>query len=120
MGKSFHFEDSLCAGASEDFHIELNLRHNTQYPYSNIWLYVRISTSEKVVRIDTVNWTLADASGHWLGTGWGSLYNITYKLPDLIMKDSSATRWFKIDIQNGLRDKVLTGVEDIGVRLFSD
>ena len=117
LGKSYHFEDSLKSDAPEIFNLKLNLRHNPNYQYLNLWLYIRTSTSDDMVRFDTVNWTIADPNGHWLGTGWGSLYSLSHTLPDLTIIDTSSTRWFKIDIQNGLKDKHLKGVEDIGVRL---
>lgn len=117
MGKSYHFEDSLKTDAPEVFKLILNLRHNPNYPYRNLWLYLRTSTSDGLVRLDTINWTIADKNGHLLGSGWGSLYSLSYILPDLAIEDKSSTRWFKIDIQNGLKDKYLKGIEDIGVRL---
>jgi len=120
MNNALHFEDSLSKDVPEVLQLELNLRHNPLYPYSNIWLYVRISTSDSQVRTDTVNWTLAKPSGHWLGTGWGSLYSLNYRLPDLTIKKTGHSRWFKIDIRHGLRDKVVKGVEDVGVRLFTE
>ena len=120
INNKFHFEDSISDDMPEVLKLELNLRHNPHYTYSNIWLYIRISTSDSLTRMDTVNWALANPSGHWIGKGWGSLYSLNYQLPDLIIKNTGSTRWFKIDIQHGLRDNALKGLEDIGIRVYSE
>jgi len=111
------FSDSLPDNLPEKFSLELQIRHKNDYKYGNIWLYLRTETSDNTVRFDTVNWKLADYSGHWFGKGWGSLYSLTYTMPDLAISKKGDKRWFKIDIQHGLRDKELKGVESIGVRL---
>ena len=36
----------------------------------------------------------------------------------LLIKKSAQKRWFQIKIEHGLRDKVLVGIENIGIRLF--
>jgi len=112
------FEDSITSDAPEVMHYEINLRHNNLYPYQNLWLYIHTETSDGATRIDSVNLRLSEPNGHWLGTGWGSLYNISYRLPDLRVKKTIPRRWFKIDIQHGLRDNQLPGVEDVGICLF--
>ena len=68
--------------------------------------------------MDSVNLKLSEPNGRWIGTGWGSLYNISYPLADLRIKKTTSKRWFKIDIQHGLRDNQLPGIEDIGIRLY--
>jgi len=120
MYETLHFVDSLSADAPEVLKLELNLRHNATFPYQNLWLYIKTTTSDDRIRRDTVNWTLAEPSGHWLGSGWGSLYNDKYILPDIEIKDTGARRWFKIEINHGMRDKTLTGIEDIGICVRSE
>jgi gliding motility-associated lipoprotein GldH len=117
IGNTLHFEDSISNDLTENLKFEVDLRHNTSYPYSNLWLYIRTSTSDGNVRMDTVNWVLANTSGHWLGTGWGSLYSLNYRLRDLTIRKGATKRWFKIDIRHGLRDDVIKGVENIGVKI---
>jgi len=118
INQTLTFKDSIPSSAPEIMHFEINLRHTNLYPYQNIWLYIRTKCSDGATRMDSVNLKLSEPNGRWIGTGWGSLYNISYPLADLRIKKTTSKRWFKIDIQHGLRDNQLPGIEDIGIRLY--
>ncbi|MDD4921501.1 MAG: gliding motility lipoprotein GldH [Bacteroidales bacterium] len=120
LNQVLYFNDSLPSSAPETMHFEINIRHNNLYPYQNIWLYIETENSEGAVHTDSINWKLSEANGKWLGKGWGSLYNLSYQLPDLKIKKTGSKRWFEIRIEHGLSDKVLMGIEDIGIRLYCD
>jgi len=118
INQTLTFKDSIPSSAPEIMHFEINPRHTNLYPYQNIWLYIRTKCSDGATRMDSVNLKLSEPNGRWIGTGWGSLYNISYPLADLRIKKTTSKRWFKIDIQHGLRDNQLPGIEDIGIRLY--
>jgi gliding motility-associated lipoprotein GldH len=118
--QTLYFQDSLRAKAPEKLHFEIDLRHTNLYPYQNLWLYIRTKCSDGTSRLDSINWTLSEPNGRWIGSGWGSLYSLSHRLPDILIKKNTGSRWFIIEIQHGLRNKTLTGIEDIGVRLFTD
>jgi gliding motility-associated lipoprotein GldH len=120
LNQTLYFQDSLRADVPERLHFEVSIRHNNLYPYQNLWMYLRTRTSDGTNRLDSINWILAEPSGRWLGSGWGSLYNLTHRLPDLEVKKTFGTRWFSIEVQHGLRDQELPGVEDVGIHLFTD
>lgn len=46
------------------------VRHDDDYPFANLWLELSDSTG----RCDTLDIRLADAYGHWQGTGMGGSY----------------------------------------------
>jgi gliding motility-associated lipoprotein GldH len=112
-----NFSDSLPENNTCNYSFDIQIRHRNDYQYGNIWLYIRTETSDNIVRFDTINWKLADYTGHWFGKGWGSLYNIEYKMPDLNFSKKEGKKWFKIDVQHGLRDNYLKGIESIGIKL---
>lgn len=97
------------------YRLTLMLRYSNDYDYSNLWLFVRYTDSLGVIRTDTVNCILADEFGKWKGSGWGSLYQ-----QEIVYKES-----FKfplgensfITVQQGMRDDVITGVADIGLKI---
>lgn len=120
LNETLYFKDSLRDDVPDNMHFEVNIRHSNLYPYQNLWLYIRTRTSDGTNRLDSINWTLSEPSGRWLGTGWGSLYNLTQRLPDLNIRKTFGTRWFSIEVQHGLQDETLPGIEDIGIHLFSD
>jgi gliding motility-associated lipoprotein GldH len=120
MNRTLYFQDSLRENTPELLHMEVELRHNNLYPYQNLWLYLRTRTSDGTDRLDSINWTLAEPSGKWLGNGWGSLYSLSYRLPDLKIRKTKGSKWFVVEMQHGLKDPVLEGVESLGLHLFTD
>jgi gliding motility-associated lipoprotein GldH len=120
MNGTLFFQDSLRDDAPEKLHFTVELRHNNLYPYQNFWLYLRTRTSDGKNRLDSINWKLSEPSGRWIGEGWGSLYNLTHQLPDLEIHKTTGNRWFSIEVQHGLKDPTLTGIENIGIHLYTD
>ena len=51
--------------------IYLNMRHNSTYPFRNIWFFRTIESGKGVEYTDTINYVLADEMGKWLGQGIG-------------------------------------------------
>lgn len=120
MNDTVYFTDTLGALAEQPLRAELTLRHTNLYPYQNLWLYVTLSTSHNRVVSDSINWTLAKPDGTWLGSGWGSLYTITYDLPELTFAPDDSIRWFRVELVHGLRDSLLTGLSDLVLRLWKE
>jgi gliding motility-associated lipoprotein GldH len=117
---TLYFNDSLRNNVPEKLHLQVELRHNNLYPYQNLWIYLRIRTSEGINRFDSINWTLTKPNGRWIGDGWGSMYSMTHQLPDLSIRKKFGVRWFSIEVQHGLKNPTLNGIETIGVHLFTD
>lgn len=120
LNQTLYFQDSLRDNVPERMHFEVSIRHTNMYPYQNLWMYIRTKASDGTNRLDSINWTLSEPSGRWLGSGWGSLYSLSHQLPDLDIKKSFGTRWFSVEIQHGLKDLTLPGIEDVGVHLYTD
>ena len=49
------------------YDVYLSLRHNGDYTYRNLWLFVSYNDEGGVLKTDTVNCELADEFGRWLG-----------------------------------------------------
>jgi gliding motility-associated lipoprotein GldH len=119
MNDTLRFADTLTSSTPLTLNGKLTLRHTNAYPYQNLWLYITTHTDDSLMVSDSINWTLAKPDGNWLGTGWGSLYTISYDLPTLTFSPSDSVRWFEIELVHGLRDSLLTGLSDIGLRLYT-
>lgn len=88
------------------------LRHTTQYPYQNLWLFVDEYAGGLLLHRDTIEAVLADDFGRWLGKGINR-----YELP---LCYSASYRFIqqknnRITIQQGMRTPILVGLTDIGV-----
>lgn len=92
------------------------IRNNNDYPYSNLFLISTIKGEKnKVIKIDTLQYILAQPNGEWLGSGMGDVkellvqYKNTYKFP--------SQGKYQIEIKHGMRTNELKGIEDLGVKI---
>ena len=61
---TFNFPKKIESKAKDVFFV---LRHNNNYPYSNIFLITELKDPANQVLIDTFEYKLAQANGEWLG-----------------------------------------------------
>ncbi|MCL1943201.1 MAG: gliding motility lipoprotein GldH [Candidatus Azobacteroides sp.] len=102
--------------SGKGYDMSIELRHNNDYPYQNIYFFVSlIHNDREVLKTDTLQYLLADEFGRWKGNGCNALYqqSLVYKskfsFPD--------TGKYQIVIRQAMRDDVLRGVEDVGLRI---
>jgi gliding motility-associated lipoprotein GldH len=96
-----------------DFYI--NLRHSTEYPYSNIFLFLHTKFPYNKFAKDTVELTLADPAGAWLGTGAGNLRD-----NNILLKRNVRfpfTGIYKFELYQAMRVDDLPFVTDAGIRI---
>jgi len=93
----------------------VNIRNKGTYPYSNIYLFLTIGSPDGALRTDTVEFTLAEPSGRWKGSGIGGLHDnrILYKSSVYFPHKGD----YKFMIKQGMRDNVLEGIRDVGIRI---
>lgn len=94
----------------------LGVRNDINYKYSNLWLFVEIiQPGDTTVVKDTFEFTLADPTGKWLGSGFGGV-----KTNEVLFKGNvyfPVVGKYDIKIQHGMRGKLLEGITDIGFRV---
>jgi gliding motility-associated lipoprotein GldH len=61
------------ARASQDYDLFLHLRNDNNYPYANIFLIARLRSDSLVLHTDTLEYSMADPTGKWLGTGFAEV-----------------------------------------------
>lgn len=93
----------------------VNIRNKGTYPYSNLWLFLSIGSPDGKILTDTVEFSLAEASGRWRGSGIGDLHDnqILYKSSVYFPHKGEYT----FHIKQGMRDNVLQGIRDVGLRI---
>ncbi|MDO9039885.1 MAG: gliding motility lipoprotein GldH [Bacteroidota bacterium] len=93
----------------------VNIRNKGTYQYSNLWLFLTVGSPDGITRTDTVEFSLAEASGRWKGRGLGDLHDnqILYKSSVYFPHKGEYT----FRIKQGMRDNVLEGIRDIGIRI---
>jgi gliding motility-associated lipoprotein GldH len=110
----FHYTISITDSLQlHDFYI--SIRNNTDYAYSNIYFFFTTAFPNGHVTTDTIECILADKDGRWLGNGSGAIKD------NLIMLQRGLrfpiTGNYHFYIEQAMRDKMLEGIEDIGLRV---
>ncbi len=62
------------ADSSLTYDIELAVRHNNDYQFSNLSLVVDLIDSVKNVNRNNIDFELSDGYGNWKGSGFGAIY----------------------------------------------
>ncbi|MFG6381890.1 MAG: gliding motility lipoprotein GldH [Muribaculum sp.] len=102
--------DSVASGT-----LTVAVRHNNNYPYSNLWLELtRRSGVDKISR-DTVNLQLADIYGRWYGNGFGA----SYQFSDTVRGITRLFRGDTITVRHIMRLDTLPDVEQLGITFVS-
>lgn len=93
----------------------INVRNDISYKYSNLWLFIKIVQPGSAAVSDTFEITLADPSGKWLGEGLSGVKTKQTLYKRNIYFPISGN--YKVNIQQGMRENILLGVTDIGLKL---
>ena len=99
----------------KNHNLYVNIRNKGTYPYSNLWLFLTIQSPDGTSKTDTVEFTLAEPPGKWKGSGIGGLHDnqIPYKSSVYFPHRGE----YVFSLKQGMRDNVLPGIRDIGVRI---
>ncbi|HEX7583515.1 MAG TPA: gliding motility lipoprotein GldH [Prolixibacteraceae bacterium] len=100
---------------TRNHNLYVNIRNKGTYPYSNLWLFLTIGSPDGTMRTDTVEFSLAEPSGRWKGSGIGGLHDNQILYKSSVYFPRKGQYIFKI--KQGMRDNVLQGIRDIGIRI---
>jgi len=95
--------------------IYINVRNDVNYSYSNLWLFVTIRQAGGDSISDKFEITLANPSGKWIGEGLGGLKTREVMYKRNVFFPTSGE--YKITVQQGMREDVLKGISDVGIRI---
>jgi gliding motility-associated lipoprotein GldH len=97
------------------YNIYVNVRNRGEYPYQNLWLFLNKMTPDKTQTKDSIECYLADQRGKWLGSGLGSIMEMPVLYQQNVRFKTKGIYQYKI--VHGMRDSILTGINDIGMRV---
>lgn len=101
--------------ADKPCNLYLNLRHTSDYKYSNIFLLIHITGPDGKRSTERKEFKLALPDGEWLGSGSGNLYSYQilfreeYKFP--------LNGKYIIELEQNMRDNPLDYITDAGIRI---
>ncbi|HEY0899717.1 MAG TPA: gliding motility lipoprotein GldH [Sphingobacteriaceae bacterium] len=98
-----------------DYSIWINLRHTSEYKYSNIFLLVHQTGPDGKRKTERKEFKLAKPDGEWLGSGSGNLYSY-----QLLYKENyrfPAKGKYVFELEQNMRDNPLKNISDVGLRV---
>jgi len=95
--------------------MSMYVRHTTDYPFNNLYLFRTIESTKGLEYSDTVNVALADPLGAWRGSGMSNLKMLQIPIGKGAVRFQDDER-YTLKITHGMRDTVLYGIQDVGVQ----
>ena len=101
--------------SSQVFSMKLELRHRSDYAYSNLFIFVNSTFPNGKARQDTLELLLAEPNGKWLGDGLGDLKAISVNYRDRVSFKTAGT--YRFELSHAMRESTLIGISDIGISI---
>lgn len=93
----------------------INLRNAAGYQFSNIFLFFTTSAPSGKMERDTIELTLADANGKWLGDGMGDIWDNRELFKKNFKFPQAGTYTFQLE--QAMRIDPLPQIMDAGIRI---
>ena len=100
---------------SRQYNVYLKVRNGPEYPYSNLFLFFNTTFPDGQISRDTLELTLADYDGRWLGSGIGSV-----KFSKFLFRQGVLFREkgkYVFELEQAMRVGTLKGIRDVGLRI---
>lgn len=109
--------DLTVPDSSKLYNLYLDVRNEGRYPYSNLFLFVKMVPPGGKVVNDTIELALASPEGKWFGSGLGDLYDMKYPYKQAIFFHTAG--YYRFEVRQGMRtdDGVLKGIHDFGITI---
>lgn len=92
----------------------ISLRNDNDYPYSNCFLFVNTISPKGIIIHDTIEFSLADEHGKWLGHGFGGVWSTEFYKKNIRFPVKGP---YKIEVIQAMRDEPLVGIMDVSIRI---
>lgn len=98
----------------KSFNIYLSVRHTRDYPKSNLYVFLDVTSPAGATLRDTIEFTLAEPSGKWTGHGFGSTVVVRKLYRQQTHFPNPGTYTFRIEQAMRLEEVPVT---DVGLRI---
>lgn len=97
------------------YNIFFDLRVNVTYPYANAFFFITTHFPDSTFAADTLECPLADPTGKWYGRNSGRYVDNRYFFRRNTRFPMAGS--YQIVVTHGMRNKQISGIKDIGLRL---
>jgi gliding motility-associated lipoprotein GldH len=95
--------------------ILLNLRHESDYPKQNLFLFINIIAPSGHAIRDTFEIIMADEKGRWFGSGLGDIWDLEIPFKYNVRFPVSGT--YRFEFEQAMRYKILPNIRSVGLRV---
>jgi gliding motility-associated lipoprotein GldH len=102
----------------------LNIRNNNDYPFSNLYLIVKLEQPKGRIKIDTLEYQMANPDGSLMGEGFSDIKESKLWYKEKFMFPEKGK--YKVSIQQAVRQngkikgiEKLDGITEVGFRIES-
>ena len=103
---------------SNVYRVSFQLRHTSEYPYSNLFLFRYVLSETQTEYQDTVEIRLSNG-GSWIGKGIGALKTINLPYHQNGVKFPRPGN-YRFVFYHGMRDEPLKGIKDLALVIDSE
>lgn len=103
------------ADTAQLYNFIINVRHNTDYGYRNLYFFTQTHFPDGSMVEDTLELMLADKSGEWYGSGYGAIRSAEVMVMQRARFHQEGK--YQFEIRQAMRSDSLRGIEDIGIRI---
>lgn len=109
------FKDVLITDTISLHNFYINVRNSDDYRYSNLYLFLITKFPNGKRSRDTIEIKLAELNGKWLGKGFGHLKDNQVLVRKALRFPMSGK--YEFTIEQAMREEVLKGIRNIGIRI---
>ena len=107
---------------NKQYNLYLNVRNNDNYPFNNLFLLVSLENPDGLVKVDTLEYAMANPDGTLLGEGFSDTKESKLFYKENLKFDKIGQ--YKVHIQQAVRqngkvkgEKELQGITEVGFRV---
>ncbi len=100
---------------NKPYNVYIDIENTDNYKYSNLFLFVYITSPDNNTIVDTIDVFMADYKGKWVGKPKGENYYGKYLFKQAVAFPKQGI--YKTSIVQGMRDDTLKGINKIGLTL---
>lgn len=93
----------------------VNVRNADNYPFSNLYLFITTRFPDGKIARDTLECTLANDRGQWLGDGMGDIWDNQIPYKKNVRFPLRGT--YTISLEQAMRVNQLPQIMDVGIRI---
>lgn len=97
----------------QSYDLSIEIRHSTNYPYANLYLFVEVVNPNGASLTDTLDYPLCAPSGKWYGEGFSN--NRTVALPYRTACRFARAGQYVFNVRQGMRRDPLEGIHEVSL-----